>query len=92
MERWDNRHMRTQQSGQGEFALAHLRNQKEIAKVEEAEPLDKKVLDQLIREGKPNVLTSLFVDRPFCVLLVGFLTLFAISGVSFALGYFALTP
>lgn len=38
------------------------------------------------------MLTSLFVDKPLCVLLVGFLILFILSAISVAAGYFDLTP
>jgi len=55
--------------------------EKEEAKEEQA--MDYNVIEQLIEEGRYNMLTSLFVDRPICVLLVGFFILFILSAISF---------
>lgn len=44
--------------------------------------LDEETRIQLIGAGQPNCLTSNFVDRPCCVLSIGFLTLFLISVVA----------
>lgn len=82
----------TQPEAKGELEMADIEKEKETAAVEEAQPVDQKVLEQLMLEGRSNTLTALFVERPVCVLLVGFLTLFIISAISFALGYFDLTP
>lgn len=64
---------------------------KEITSAETSDVNDPFV-KQLIKEGEPNWLTHQYVDRPFCVLGVGFLVLFVLSGASFALGYYDLTP
>ena len=58
----------------------------------EEQIMDQNVIEQLIEEGRYNMLTSLFVDRPICVLLVGFFILFILSAISFQAGYFDLTP
>ena len=72
--------------------MANMQNGKAAAEEEGEEPMEKDVLDQLIREGEPNMLISLFVDRPLCVLLVGFTSLLVVTAISFALGYFDLSP
>lgn len=53
---------------------------------------DANYIQQLIKEGEPNWLTHQYVDRPCCVLGVGLLLLFIISGASTGLGYYDLTP
>ena len=46
---------------------------------------------QLIEEGKPMKLTSLYVDRPFCFLVSGFIMLLMVSMFSSSQGYFELS-
>lgn len=55
----------------------------EKEEVKEEQAMDYNVIEQLIEEGRYNMLTSLFVDRPICVLLVGFFILFILSAISF---------
>jgi len=45
----------------------------------------------LIEEGNPNWITTLFVERPIIVLLIGTIVLFLMSILSFQLGYFSLS-
>lgn len=58
----------------------------------EREPeFDQSVIDQLVREGKDNIITTYFVDRPICVLTSGIIILIIVSMISISLGYFSLS-
>ena len=74
-----------------ELEMANMDQQNEMAEANDVK-VDLKVMNQLQKEGEPNFLTALFVDRPICTLVGGFISLFVISAITFQLGYFDLTP
>ena len=53
--------------------------------------MDQNEIDHLLKEGTPNMLTSAFIDRPICLIVVSVLALVALSAISFSLGYFKLS-
>ena len=56
-----------------------------------ADKFEQRVLNQLIKEGRPTRLTALFVDRPICVFATGFVLFLIIALVSSSQGYFELS-
>jgi len=51
-----------------------------------------RVVAQLMKEGQPIWITNLFVNRPWTVLIIGYLILIAATVVAVVNDYFALTP